>query len=190
MADNYCTLQDVKDRLELTTTDATRDSNISLILADVSRWIENECGRFFYPSTETRYYTAVNTGVVNVDDLLSVTTLKTDGDGDRTYETTWSSTDYDLMPYNHTPKRWIEIAPKGLYTFPLTRKGVQIIGSFGFATNVPGPIREACILKTVQLYKRRASGQTTSTGNQAMGSNRTPTDSEIAAVLAPYRRRD
>ena len=57
-----------------------------------------------------------------MDDLLSVTTLKTDEDGDRTYEITWATTDYDLMPYNATlesqaqPYSHLQTTPDGDYT--------------------------------------------------------------------------
>jgi hypothetical protein len=185
---DYCTLGEVKSRLTITNTDTARDSFISVIISDASLWIETECGRKFSAYTDTRYYTAHDTSMVKVDDLLSITTLKTDNDGDRTYETTWSATDYDLMPLNFTPKQWIEIAPNGFYSFPLTRKGIQIVGSFGFATDTPGTIREAAILKTIQMYKRRIGTGDSSGGNAATGQAQAPSDKAIAELLKPYRK--
>ena len=121
--------------MDLTTTDATRDAFIKEYLEEASRWIDTACIRWFYPLVDTREFTAQTGLECKVTDLLSVTSLKTDDDGDRTYENTWSTTDYDLMPYNYTPYLWIEVAPQGLYLFPVTRRGVQIVGTWGYSND-------------------------------------------------------
>ncbi|MCK9600784.1 MAG: hypothetical protein M0R06_17215 [Sphaerochaeta sp.] len=128
----YCTLADIKNRHDLTTTDATRDAGIEQMIEAASRWIDNTTGRQFYATIATRYFTAHADWQCKVDDLLSVTTLKTDTDGDRTYENTWTITDFELWPYNSTPYTRIEIAPRGTYAFPLIRKGVEIAGKWGY----------------------------------------------------------
>jgi hypothetical protein len=62
------------------TDDHQDDDNLNLVITTASRAIDNICHRRFYAATETRYYTTDDTFRVDIDDLLSVTTLKTDED--------------------------------------------------------------------------------------------------------------
>src|SRR5688500_13366975 len=87
-------------KLHLGISDTTDDAKLLRILEAVSRDIDVYCARRFYVESRTRYYTARHGARLRVDDLLSVTTLETDEDGDRVYETSWATTDYDLEPYN------------------------------------------------------------------------------------------
>lgn len=119
--------------------DTADDTVIKRVIENISRALDRLWeGRHYYPRTETRVYTAETANLLLVDDLLSVTTFKTDSDGDRTYETTWASTDYDLEPYNAVtsapPRPYTRVvpSPNGTYRFPSTRKGVQLVGSFGY----------------------------------------------------------
>ena len=132
MADYGCYINLASLKAELTITDTTDDAILLRKLEAVSRLIDGECDRHFYTKTSTKYFTALSGNYVYLPDLLSVTTLKTDDDGDRTYENTWAATDYDLLDYNEFPKYKIHITPEGNYTFPSTRKGVEIVGLWGF----------------------------------------------------------
>jgi hypothetical protein len=159
----YCSVAELKARIWPSgTTDTTDDSIFDQVITAVSRLIDDECQRRFYAASETRYYTPEWPDLLMVDDLLSVTTLKTDADGDRVYESAWATTDYDLEPYNaqleSQPRPYTQIvtAPNGLYTFPVGRKrGVQLAGSFGFASATPPKIKEACLLQSARIYKRK-----------------------------------
>lgn len=162
ITNGYCTLQELKVRLDITDSDddAILESNIGA----VSRQIDGWCGRVFYARDEqTRYYTAERNDYLVVDDIQaesgSITSIKTDGDGDRTYEDTWATTDYDLEPYNaensdNPVYTYIRPAPDGDYAFPSVRKSVQIIGDFGYNA-VPATIKEACLLQSERLFKRK-----------------------------------
>lgn len=137
LTNSYASRSALKTRLGL--TDTNDDAVIDAVLGAVSRWIEQFTGRWFFPKVQTRYYTAVQSGRLLVDDLLSVTSLATDADGDRTYEDTWTATDYDLDPANAAnetpPEPYTEIAvtPDGDYTFPVrVARGVKIAGSWGY----------------------------------------------------------
>ncbi len=162
-----------------------------------SRVIDNICMRRFYAATETRYYTAECSTELDVDDLLSVTTLKTDENGDRTYEYTWATTDYDLMPYNAALKGWpyigIEISVFPDYYFPLTRKGVQIVGSFGFASTTPSDIEEACLLIAHRYMKRTSTplgvSASPALGEQRVIASQVRGDAEIMGILVTYKKR-
>ena len=162
ITNGYCTLAQIKARLEI--DDFKDDSILESVVQGVSRSIDAMTGRRFFSTTadETRYYTADFSDVLYTDDLLSITTLKTDDDGDRTFENTWTTDDYDLLPDNAAvdgkPYTRIELAPYGDYTFPAgTRKGVQIVGRFGYnATDShPDVVREACLIQSARIFKRK-----------------------------------
>ena len=134
----YATRDAVKARAGL--DDTGDDATLDGILRDVSREIELWTGRQFWAVTQTRLFTARHPCalLLGAADLLAVTTLKTDDDGDRVYETTWAATDYDLEPYDAplrsppVPYGEIRAAPNGRYSFPCVARGVEIIGRWGF----------------------------------------------------------
>jgi len=93
--------------------------------------------------TETKYFD----GAVKLwlPDLLSITTLKTDENGDNTYENTLTATtDYHLYghgledAYNVYPKIYAVINPSGSYSSFANgiRKGVEIAGLWGYGDGI------------------------------------------------------
>lgn len=117
--------------------EATTASDASLLAAAeaASRYLDGECHRRFYTQTATRYFTARHSHSLDVPDLLSVTTLKCDQDGDRTYEEVWASSDYDLTAgddYNGWPKWRLVTTPNGSYSFSRYPRGVEIAGVWGY----------------------------------------------------------
>jgi hypothetical protein len=186
---DYATLAELKAKLDI--TDTNDDSELQSILAAISRVIDEMTGRFFYRETQTRYYTAESGDHLQVDDLVSVTTLSTDENDDRVYERTWSAADYDLWPYNaalHSkPYNEIQIAPTGSYSFPTGAKSVKLIAMFGWPA-VPNAIKDACLLWSERVWKRRDAifG--------VMGSIETGmirisgVDPDVERLLLPYRR--
>lgn len=154
----YATVTELKRRLDV--DDDIDDSTLGLMLDGMSRAIDEACRRRFYTTgnDETRRFSANGPTVAYPGDVVSVTTLKTDDNGDRTYERTWSSSDYDLEPYNASldgrPYTAIHVAPLGSYKFPLTRQGIELVGKFGWPS-VPEQIREVTLLATERLWKRK-----------------------------------
>lgn len=164
ITNGYCTLDEIKARLDISTTDTDDDALLEVIVQAVSRQVDAMTGRRFWATTddETRYYTPESDDILFTGDLLSITTLKTDDDGDRTYENTWTTDDYDLMPDNAAldgrPYTMIEVTPLGDYDFPLgERKGVQIVGKFGYCAtgSHPDVVREACLIQASRIWKRK-----------------------------------
>ena len=136
------------------------DDTLENVIMAASRHIDDLTHRWFYSDTQTRYYTPELPDLLYVDDLLTVTTLKTDEDGDGTYETTWTATThYNLLPYNAStdgkPYTMIERAYNGSYSFPLLKRSVQLVGSFGYSATTPQAINEACLLMAARLFKRK-----------------------------------
>jgi hypothetical protein len=194
----YCTLAEIKSRLGIETADTADDTKLESIIEASSRWIDNYCGRVFYATSATRHYTARFGDLLSVDDIVSsgsavgVTTLKTDDYGDRTYPTTWATTDYDLLPTNGSPLGVpytdIKLTYVGNNQFPVgVTAGVQIAGVFGYGYTAPPPIKEACLLASMRLFKRKdAVFGVVGSGEWARVLPKD--DPDIVAMLAPYKR--
>lgn len=189
MAD-YTTKALVKARLDI--TDTIDDTMIDSVITAASRSVDKFCNRLFSPATEARYFTAMCGTYLDIDDITTVTTIETDADGDRTYEDTWSATDFDLEPYNAAAYgeayTQLHTTPTGLYTFPTGRKGVKITGVWGWSS-IPAPVSEATILLTVRWFKRKDSpfgiAGTNELGQVQMMATRDP---DVKAMLEPYRK--
>lgn len=151
----YTTLATLKARLGI--ADTSDDAALEGVIEAVSRWIDAYTGRRFYAAVETRYYTPEWENYLRIDDLLSVTSLKTDEDGDRVYETTWVATDYYLEPDNAPLKGspYTMIRASGSKLFPSVRRGIEIVGSFGYSATTPKLIEEACIVQSARLFRRK-----------------------------------
>lgn len=119
-------------------TDTDDDAQIDAVLESVSRQVDQWTNRQYQPVVQTRYYAPRSAVSLLVDDLLAVTALATDEDGDRVYETSWAATDYDLEPVNarlESPPRpytRLEVSPDGDYLFPSIARGVRIAGTWGY----------------------------------------------------------
>jgi len=199
ITNGYCSLAEVKERLDVPAADTASDAEISQIVTAVSRWIDDYTGRRFYLAEETRYYTPDNESELFIDDIRAVTSLKTDDNADRTYETTWAATDYDLMPnnaaLNDVPYVRIILAPNGSHGFPAgVRKGVQLIGSFGYASTTSSGkctiIKEACLLQSERIYKRKDTPLGIA-GAPQLGEQRVNIpglDPDVKSMLAPFMR--
>lgn len=130
----YATLDDLKDRLGISST--TDDSVMLDILEEISRSVDDFCGRQFYAETATRYFDGTDALSLVVDDLLSVTTLAVDNDGDLDWtDESWTEdTDFILVPFNSFPKTRIKLHPNGSYSFPGgdMEKAMKITGLWGY----------------------------------------------------------
>lgn len=162
IVNGYATLAELRARLGYVSTDTADDTMLEAVVMGVSRWIDRYTGRRFFTTSadETRYYTADDAYTLFMpDDLISITTLSVDEDGDRVYERTWAATDYDLEPYNAVldglPYTRIETAPNGRYGWPVgIARGVKIVGKFGYSA-APADVKEACLLQCERLFKRK-----------------------------------
>jgi hypothetical protein len=197
LTNGYTTLDALRQRLAVPAGAVDHDAILESIITAASRSIDNHTGRRFYAATETRYYSPADPYCLLLpSDLRTVTTLKTDEDGDRTYEITWSSsTDYLLTPYNAAadglPYSGIEVdCTYGDYRFPLRQRSTQIVGSWGYCAtgSQPAPVEEACLRLAERLYKLRDAPLGVA-GSPETGVVRIATDRDIADLLWPYTRR-
>jgi len=142
------------------TLTVSEEAVVTSLLDTVSRRVDRYCRRTFHPSAAAtiRYFTALRSGTLVIDDLTTLTTLASDEDGDRTYERTWSATDYDLEPFNaseiYRPYTSISVTPTGNYSFPAgVPKGVKITGVWGWPS-IPEEVKEATIIETAGLWQQ------------------------------------
>ena len=123
-------------------TDVTSRARVWRCLERASRIIDEYCGRHFYPLTATRYYDGYDVDgddplKIWVDDLLSVTALTVDYDGDGVFEETLvENTDFRLWPYNDDvwPKLALVLDTyNGQYSYwPGAGRAIKCSGVFGY----------------------------------------------------------
>jgi hypothetical protein len=192
MAINYCTLNQVKSALRI--TDNTDDALLQNAIEGASRRIDGYCGRRFYQQNATLSLYAIDSYTLPTqDDLYSVTTLKTDDDGDGTYETTWTTgVDYQLEPLDAviTGQPIRTITAIGGKTFPLfslpALPSAQIVGVWGWSA-IPDDVREACVLLTMRGFARYNAALGV-VGFADMAIQVRAIDPDVRDFLNPYRK--
>jgi hypothetical protein len=168
----YTSVEELKSRLNI--TDTVSDFELELAVQAAARAVESYCGRFFYQIAETRTYVPYDLYELPVDDLVSVTSMATDQDGDGVFEQSWvAGTDFQLSfgiwefnanvtgearPYTHI--RAINAVGGGKffpYTWPFSRLDrIQIIGVWGWPT-VPYRVKQATLQVASELFKLKDS---------------------------------
>lgn len=186
----YCTLAEVKSALRI--TDSTDDTLLEKSIEGASRRIDGYTGRFFYQDTATiQLYARDIYGLQLQNDLVSVTTLKTDDDGDGTFETTWTAnTDYQLQPLNATlqTRPYNRVIAVGGKTFPIMvlpeLPGVEINGVWGWSV-IPDDVREACVLLSMRGFARYNAALGV-VGFADMAIQVRSVDPDVRDMLSPY----
>lgn len=146
MPNAYANLKTIKSVSLLDITGSSHDTRLLELLEDTSRWIDQHCNRHFFTLQATRLFDVQGSSSrVLVPDLIRITALKSDGDGDKLFETAWASGDYILYPLNAEPTQpWgrpytrLEVGngSGGLLgaraRLPRGRSTLQIAGVWGF----------------------------------------------------------
>jgi hypothetical protein len=195
----YCTIEELKSRLRITTTGD--DLEVTIAAEAASRAVDGYCERYFYRVTATRTYVPADLYRTRVDDLVSVTTLATDPAGTTaqggTYPVTWPAAAYQLLPYNpgKTGEPWpyTSIRAVGGLTFPwvvplllMRMDRVQVTGVFGWPA-VPQAVRTATLIAAAELFRMKdmpaGGGQPGEFSIVQLGPN-----PRIGQLLDPYRR--
>lgn len=133
------------------------------VVTSSSRMIDRYCGREFFQVTEARTF-ATGDDIYNLElgafnDLVSVTTLKTDSAGAGNYSTTIGATSFQLLPYNapQADEPFTAISLLGgaqwpVPTFNMRQNTVEITGVFGWP-EVPLDVKQACRLIVAEIAK-------------------------------------
>jgi len=181
-------------KLSLKITDTVDDAWLTICINAASRAIDNLCERVFYQTSATRVYAPNDNFVTEIDDLVSVTTLKTSTNVDGVFDQTWKVKDYQLEPLNGIaggiPSPATLVRAVNDYWFPTAGQEatVQIVGVFGWAA-VPDAVEQACLLQAARYYKRADSPMGVAGFGDGMGVIRlSRIDPDIATLLEPYQR--
>lgn len=126
---SYATLAEFRAWKEITNTDAERDSVVSSILESVSRYLDGQTGRRFYPRIETRYYSVPDGRQLLLDDDLLAVVEILNGDA-----AALPATEYHLIPKNATPAWAIRIKETSAYYWATDADGGDdlVIGVTGY----------------------------------------------------------
>lgn len=194
----YCTLQEIKAAARI--TDAVDDALLEICVEAASRQIDRACDRIFYNAgSAVRVYLPTDPYAVEIDDLISLTSLKTSSAADQDFDVTWTSSDYELHPLNgrvggsYSP--YTDIKAIGDYLFPIwttsttnsNEATVQVTGVWGWNA-VPIDIKQATILLGMRLFKRYDSPLGVA-GFGDIGAIRVGRiDPDVDALIAPFKK--
>ncbi len=188
---SYCTLEEVKSELGITNN--LSDDIIQRNIPQAKTAIDDYClRRFDTESAAIKYYDG-SPSPLFIDDLVTITSIALDEDADGTYEATLATTDYLLKPANTTPKTHIVTTPYGDYGGFASGipNGVKIVGTWGYASTVPEPIRRAAIIIVCRWFKRKDSAFQDVVGNAELGTFNVykGLDPDVKLILEPYIKR-
>lgn len=194
ITNGYATLAETKSALRI--TDSVDDSLLEMAIESASRLIDGYAGRQFFSSgTATRYFTADDDFVCEIDDISSSNiTLVTAMDADAVFDTTWATTDYQLEPLNAVldGQAWpyTRIRAVGDYLWPISggEALVKLTAVFGWPA-IPIAIKQATIIQASRIFKRLDSPLGVA-GFGDLGVMRVSSslDPDVAQLVAPYRR--
>lgn len=192
----------------LTIHDRGDDAALTAAITAASRAVENYCGQAF---TDAGSVSARSQGVTVIDHYtarcdpfhtLAGLVIKTDGDDDGTYETTWTGADYELerfggdLAYVLAPAGtpYDTIRAVGSYSFPTAgtrRWRVQVTAQWGWAT-VPEPVKFSTKLMAHDLWKRKDAPGGIAAGGVELGGVRLSPNvyRQVEALLGDFVRLD
>lgn len=139
---SYVSVDLLKSSGVLNVTGTGDDTRLRLLAESQSRLIDRLANRHFYALTATRTFDVVDTRAVLLPDLAAITSLSTDDNIDRTFETTWATTDYRLRPSNADPATRVNsnsrpytsviVDSNGTRSFTVGDETLQIAGEWGW----------------------------------------------------------
>lgn len=193
LGDLYITAVQLKAYLRI--TDTTDDTDITNAATDISRGIEDYCGRQFNQATgvTARVYEPRSDGCVQVEDISTTTGLivAVDTAGDGTYSTTLTTAQYQLKPLNgvvrgQTGWPYWEIWPVD-YSWPSSwrRAPIQVTAKWGWAA-VPAPVTQAAYILASDTFGLRTARFGVADFGQ-FGPVRVGTSRRACEKLDPYR---
>ena len=194
ITNGYCTLNDVKNALRIPLADTVDDALLELSIETASRQIDDHTERVFYQTANaTRKYAPRDSYTCEIDDLVSLTSIKSSTDGDGVFDRTWTSVYYQLEPLNSLsggiPSPATLIRAVDDYLFPVYggEATVEVTGTFGWSA-VPTAIKFATILLSSRLFKRMDSPLGVA-GISDLGVIRVSRiDPDIDALIMPFKK--
>ena len=201
ITNGYITQNQLKAFVGIPTSDSQDDDILDDAINAASRQIDAFCGRQFYAdsSTSARKFFTNDLYRLRVDDISTTTGLvvKYDDDDDGTYETTVSSSDFQVLPINGVvggiqgnPFYIVELISDGNHEWPLdfssNRPRAEITAKWGYATT-PEQIRQATLMLASELFAMRNAPLGVA-GIGDFGVVNIQQNREITRLIAPFRK--
>jgi hypothetical protein len=189
----YLTLAEFKSLIGKTTVDG--DDACERAIEAASRAVDAWCGRRFYAdaAATARVFAPFTASEAWVDDIHTTTDLvvKTDTGDDGTYETTWTTGDYELMPRNgirNGLEGWPYTAIRAVegLSFPCGRRAtVQVTARWGWAA-VPTAVELAAQILAMDFWKSKDAPFGIAGLDSEFGSSRIRSNPQVKALLSPF----
>ena len=203
LTDRLVTESDLKDILGI--SDTVDDDRLTTAADAATQMIQNYCDRHFVQqdAATARVFIADTPWILQVDDISTTTGLviKTDEDGDGVFETTWSSSDYQLEPLNgktggqNWPYTRIRAIDAREWPSDYGQAVCQVTARWGWAnpdaaTNyLPHPVLQAAQIQAVSIFKSaEAPLGIAGFGDIGIMRLRQAMHPVALALLAPYRK--
>lgn len=185
----YSSLLELRQVLAIEDTD--NDVDLERALETACRFIDRYCGRVFSLDAvdTTHTYTVRDKDVLPVVDLVTVTSITVDRDGDRTFSTALTTGDYQLWPLNGPRYSEIRIWPTSSWAF-IPGRQVRVVGKYGCVEDgrAPSDVRQAALILASRYHKRSEAPfgvlQSTDLGQYTRISAMDP---DVKALLDPWR---
>jgi hypothetical protein len=200
ITNGYCTQNQLKQFNGIPTSDTADDDLLDDAINAASRQIDTFCGRIFFQQSATaRKFFTNDLYRLHVDDISTTTGLvvKYDDDDDGVYETTVSSSEFQLLPINQvvggiliSPFYIVELISDGNHEWPLdyssNRPRAEITAKWGYS-EVPEPIRQATLMLASELFAMRNAPLGVA-GVGDFGVVNIQQNREITRLIAPFRK--
>jgi len=191
ITNGYASLSETKAALRI--TDSVDDSLLEMAVESASRLIDGYAYRYFYNAgTATRDFVASDSYLTIIDDLISLSELKTTDEIGSEY-VTWGSADYQLRPVNgkqdglNVPYTSILSTDDLLFNILGEQALVRVTGVWGWSA-VPIAVKQATIIQASRIYKRLDSPLGVA-GFGDLGAIRVgrALDPDVEQLVMPYR---
>jgi uncharacterized phiE125 gp8 family phage protein len=148
----YITVADLAQHLGMPSPNDAQTASLQMAINAAKAQIDGRCGLTFEASATEKVFTPLSTGLAHIGYARDVSAVKIDADGDGTYETTLSETDYQLV--GPTRSIYVQLRETASATFPGGTYTVAVVATYG-EEDVPDAIKVAMLLQSARLYRRR-----------------------------------
>lgn len=210
MPNDYVQVADIKSIMPDTSWSTSYDQILTTLITRASRAIDlftgREPGAYSVNADTTRYFNGSGNRELWIDELTTTPTTVAvaetgviDGvSGTGGTYTTYSATDYYLWPYNAASERRpflrleLDQFNGSKYVWYGFRRGVKIIGKFGYSTttSLPPEIQQTTIIQVVRWFKRGQQAYQDVGAIVELGQLRyvKTLDPDVAEMIAHFRR--